>query len=377
MIHFFIGTKAQLIKLAPVIEEILKRQVEHRLIDTSQHSRTTAELIRLFKLRGPDVVLNERRDNIDKIWDAFVWFTKDILKLVMCGKKIRNHVFQDKGGVCVVHGDTLSTLLSLLYAKRCGLKVVHVESGLRSYDVFNPFPEEIIRLISMKMSDYLIAPSRKAFQALCSMGYRSKSLLVEGNSGKDAALKIIKQISYDSIPLGVQHEKFVLVTIHRAENIYNQQRMKLLCDVVKQTSDTMHVVFVLHDPTRIQLKKFGLLDKLSHTKNVSCVELQPYNNFLKLMINAGCVMTDGGSIQEECSYFDIPCIVLRSSTERSDGLGKNAILSNYDVALIHEFVGNVHSVTRNQNEYIDIKNDTSRKIAQYIEELHKREMNCL
>ncbi|VVS90855.1 UDP-N-acetylglucosamine 2-epimerase [Desulfoluna spongiiphila] len=369
MIHFFIGTKAQFIKVAPVIEEVVNRGVEYNLIDTKQHSKTTAELIGLFNLRPPDVVLSSRKDNIDKVRDAIFWILKDIIRLIFCSKKVFQKVFRGKNGVCVVHGDTLTTLLSILYAKRCGLKILHIESGLRSYDLFNPFPEEIIRLLSMKMSDYLIAPSYQAYQNLCGMGYRSKSVHIEGNTGKDAALKIVQMVSGGLESKCTQRENYIVVTIHRAENIYNHHRMKFLCDAVKSVSVSKHVVFVFHGPTSIQLKKYGFFGSLSRDQNISCIGLQPYDKFIKLILAADCVLTDGGSIQEECSYFNIPCIILRSSTERDDGIGKNAILANFDTEIIKKQLIKIANSHFERPQPHQLMKGPSKKIFEFINQV--------
>ncbi|BCS94660.1 UDP-N-acetylglucosamine 2-epimerase (non-hydrolyzing) [Desulfoluna limicola] len=369
MIHFFIGTKAQFIKMAPVIEEVSEHGWDYSLIDTKQHAKTTSELINLFNLRYPDVVLSNRKENIKKLADAILWFIKDIIRLVLFRKKIAKSVFQGRGGVCVVHGDTLTTLLSILYAKRCGLKIVHIESGLRSYDLFNPFPEEIIRLISMKLSDSLIAPSSQAYNNLVKMGYSSKSVFIKGNTGKDAALKIVQSpLCPDDFNV-LPRKNYVAVTIHRAENIYNYQRMKLLCEAVKYASKDKNVVFVLHDPTQIQLLKYNLLGELQANKNVLCIGLQPYDKFIQLLLNAECVMTDGGSIQEECSYFNIPCIVLRSSTERDDGIGKNAILAKYDLNMIKSELNKMKSLKLERPHPLLERCRPSEKIAELLHKI--------
>ncbi|WP_180146799.1 UDP-N-acetylglucosamine 2-epimerase [Desulfoluna butyratoxydans] len=365
MIHFFIGTKAQFIKVAPVIGAVSQKGMAYRLIDSGQHSKTTADLMALFHLPQPDAVMNSRSENIDRVRDAMAWFAKDTLKLVCQPGRLFNHLFNGKGGVCVVHGDTLTTLLSILCAKRCGLKVVHIESGLRSYDWLNPFPEEMIRLLSMKLSDYLIAPSGKAYGNLCDLGYRSKSVLIEGNTGKDAALEMLRQVSRAPQPVSKLQHRYTLVTIHRAENIYHQRRLKALYQAVLAAADKGPLIFVLHDPTVIQLKKYGMLEAISNHENITCLPLQPYDKFIELMVNADCVMTDGGSIQEECSYFNIPCIILRSSTERDDGLGKNAVLAKYDIQRVQDQL-NKKCGKKPEPLSMGPVHGTSRRIADFI-----------
>ena len=174
MIHIFVGTKAQFIKMAPIMQELDRRGIVYNFIDAGQHAGLTGDLIDQFDLRQPNVFLREEGGNIDTLLQAFAWTVSNLWRIVLRRNQVCRRVFGGGDGICLIHGDTLTTLLSLLYAKRCGLKVAHVEAGLRSYHLLDPFPEEMIRLIAMRHSDILFAPSDWALENLHKMGYGQK-----------------------------------------------------------------------------------------------------------------------------------------------------------------------------------------------------------
>ena len=186
MIHVFIGTKAQFIKMAPVMQELERRRIAYNFIDAGQHGGLTSDLIQQFELRAPDVLLRSERANIVGLGEAVAWAAKNIARAAFRSRQAFKELFRSEGGICLIHGDTLTTLLSLFYARRCGIKVAHIEAGLRSHDLFNPFPEEIIRLVAMRYSDLLFAPSDWAAENLRQMGCAWKAVKVGGNTVADA-----------------------------------------------------------------------------------------------------------------------------------------------------------------------------------------------
>ena len=226
----------------------------------------------------------------------------------------------------MIHGDTLTTLVSLLYAKRCKLTVAHVEAGLRSFHLLHPFPEEIIRRIAMSSSDLLFAPSLWALENLKRMGYASKTFNIGANTGEDAIRYALAKAGEEGRP----KEPYVVATVHRFETIYSRHRLSVVMELLRRVAANKKVLLVLHDPTRQQLAKTGLLARISETEGISIFPLQPYLPFVSLLAGADYVITDGGSIQEECYYLDKPCLVVRSRTERVEGIGENALLVGFD-----------------------------------------------
>ncbi|MCK4529273.1 UDP-N-acetylglucosamine 2-epimerase [candidate division WOR-3 bacterium] len=333
MIHIFVGTKAQSVKMAPIIQELDQRSIKYNFIDSGQHAVLTDDLIQQFGLRKPDIFLRKERTNINTIPQAISWTAKSAKHLITKREEILKVVFRGKRGICLIHGDTLSTLISLLYAKRCGVKIAHVEAGLRSYRIFNPFPEEIIRLLVMRLSDILFAPSDWSYGNLKKMGYAHKSINVHANTIVDTirfAKNHIKVLDRPSEP-------YVIATIHRVETIYSRTRLSMIAALLDRIAQDRKVIFVVHEPTQHQLSRFGLITKLQQNSSIEIMPLQPYLLFLNLLAGADFVVTDGGSIQEETFSLNIPCLIMRSKTERKEGLEENACLAEFNEAQINYF----------------------------------------
>lgn len=350
MIHIFIGTKAQFIKTAPVILELQKRDIAYNLIDSGQHAAITKTMRQTFGIKTPDISLRKHPSDITKLSQALRW----TLRLLYLGffqkKKVFNEIFAGKTGICIIHGDTLSTLLSLFLAKRSRIKVAHIESGLRSFDYVNPFPEELIRVICMKFSDFLFAPSNWAYNNLRQMVLKGKIFHTQGNTVYDAIQAIPPHYT------GAEATKpYVLLTTHRYENISSRNRMKFVLDTAEKVSEKFDVVFVLHRPTELSLKKYGYLTEFQ--KLCKMLPMLEYFDFLHLIKESEFVMTDGGSIQEECFYLGIPCLLFRNKSERDEGIGKNVYISKFRPENVNEFLKKFTTL-RNEYETASVSNHT-------------------
>jgi len=342
MIHIFIGTKAQFIKMAPIMQNLMKREILYHFIDSGQHAGLTGDLIKQFGLHQPDVFLRRQRENISTIFQALIWSAATLLQPLFRPTRSFQKIFQNQGGICLIHGDTLSTLIGLIYAKRCGMKIAHVEAGLRSYNLVDPFPEEIVRLIAMRYSDLLFAPSQWAYENLCKMGNQKKTINIGANTGLDSVRYALSQSRGEHRP----NRPYVVFTIHRMETIYSRSRLKLIVDFVKRISQDYLVLFVLHETTRKKLQKYNLFSALTRISAVDTLPLLPYFEFVSLINGAEFLVTDGGSIQEECYYLNKPCMVMRSKTERVEGLGHNAVLVEFDPKKIDQFLSIYTSLKR-------------------------------
>lgn len=341
MIHIIFGTKAQLIKMAPVIRGLQQKGIPFNLIDLGQHSLITRCLREEFGLSEPQIYIHSG-ENISSFKSAFFWLTK-IFFQSLSSKKIKKNFFRNKNGICLIHGDTLSTLIGLYLAKRAGLKTAHIESGLRSFCWHEPFPEEILRIICMRFSDTLFAPSQWAWNNLKKMGLERKSILLSENTGKEA-LRL--SLTKDSNSMQNSAQDFCLVTFHRAENILFRKRLLFILRFIKETASRMPVVFVRHPPTLRQIEKLNLTNELKGIKNIRYSEIISHNHFLGLLKACAMVMTDGGSIQEEAFYLGKPCLLLRRRTERNEGLGENVVLSGLDSKKNADFIINYRKFIR-------------------------------
>lgn len=323
-IHVFIGTKAQYIKTAPLLRLMDADGIDYRLIDSGQHADLSRELRVELDVREPNVVLASGGD-INSIGQAVMWSGR-LGGRLFSSSRLTTEVFGGRGGICVVHGDTPSTLLAALMARRAGLDVAHLEAGLRSHSYTQPFPEELIRIATMRLSRYLFAPDDAAMANLDDMGLFERAVPTEGNSSVEAL----------AFALGGQPVAATgpaVATMHRVENLKRKERVRGFVDLLLKTVEDHPVLLVLHGPTRPTLEKSGALETLL-AAGVETTGLMSHSEFTRALAAAPLVITDGGSVQEECALLGVPTLLWRGETERPDGLGANVILSHYrsDVA---------------------------------------------
>ncbi|GBE14880.1 UDP-N-acetylglucosamine 2-epimerase [bacterium BMS3Abin14] len=334
LLTVFTGTKAMFIKLVPLVLEFEKRGWPYRIIDTGQHAKLVAHIIEQFGLRKPGLSLTPEQEGVSTLGGGLRWMLRLLSFVFRSRSRLQAELFQGKSGICFVHGDTMSTLLSCLIAKRAGQKVAHVEAGLRSRNYLHPFPEEIVRVLVMRMADYLFAPSKTAFENLEKMGLRNKSYLLSGNTNIDT---MRLSLARPAPTLPELPEKYALATIHRVETLYSRKRLRLVVDTLVNAQKTMPVVFIQHPPTVKRLKAYRL-DTVLDNAGILPLSLLNHSGFVNLLKNAEFVITDGGSIQEETFYLGVPCLLLRRNTEREEGLGENVLLSKLDGNIIQKFL---------------------------------------
>lgn len=309
---FIIGTRAQLIKVAPTLRVFEEQGLPSKFILTGQHNDTMDDIIEEFGIQTLTVQLVKDKEH-SSIIALLLWFPS--IFLLLC-KTLKNY---EKSNV-FVHGDTLTTLMSTLAAKLTGHSVVHLESGLTSNSIFNPFPEEIIRRIVFRCTDVACCPSEQDTQHMKRYP-KAKILYTHGNT-------ILDSIIYLKIGENTKKEpKTILVSLHRFHNIYNKERLLSIVEVLITLSEEYTINFVLHPATQKKLSQYGLLEILKKNR-INLLTRMVYQKFLNFALSNEIVITDGGSNQEELAYFGHPTIILRKTTERQDGIGKNAILIN-------------------------------------------------
>lgn len=310
---FIVGTRAQLIKVAPVIKEFEKSKLPVTFLLTGQHNDTMDDLIQEFGIISPAISLMKNKEH-SSILALLLWIPNIFILLIMYLKKQRkSYIF--------VHGDTLTTLLSTLSARISQHKVVHLESGLTSKNIFNPFPEELIRRIVFRFTDIACCPSAIDIENMNKYNH-IKILDTKGNTILDSIqhLKIGENI--------IRNDESLLVSLHRFQNIYSKERLNDIKNMLINLNKEYTIYFVLHPATLKKLRSYGLLEELKKADNIKLMPRMTYKNFLNLALSTNCVITDGGSNQEELAFFGHPTIIIRETTERSDGIGKNAILIN-------------------------------------------------
>lgn len=354
-IHVFVGTKAQYIKTAPMLALMDEARIDYRFIDSGQHAGMRDELRSNLGLRVPDYILGGTQ-SVESVLAGFVWLLRLLLRL-RSRRRIRAELFGGAGGVCVVHGDTLSTLLATLLARRAGIPVAHVESGLRSYSLVHPFPEELIRIAVMRRSTILFAPDETARANLERMkGVSGRIVVTSGNTAIDA---LRSSLPRDAPEPG---SGAVLLSIHRFENLYRRSRMRMCVEVAEQIAQSWPVRFLLHGPTRRSLERFGLLARLERS-GVEVGSLLGHQDFLAQLRVAPFVVADGGSVQEESALLGVPCLLWRSRTERSDGIGRNVVLSRYDTEVVDAFLRDPESYRSRPS---DLRESPSREVLDVL-----------
>jgi UDP-N-acetylglucosamine 2-epimerase (non-hydrolysing) len=355
MIHVVIGTKAQLIKMAPVMKLLQEKNINYNYISTGQHKDTMDDIHNNFGIKAPDYRLYEGRD-ITSVIQMTDWGIRIILRTLRNKCEIFNN---DSNGIVLVHGDTFSTLLGAIMGKLAGLKVAHIESGLRSFNLFHPFPEEITRVLTFKLADYMFCPGEWALNNLDK--YSGKAVNTELNTLYDSlrqALTTIGRISDIEIP----YDAYGVVTLHRFENIYNKESLGRVITIIEKLSKKKKLLFIMHKPTLINIKKYGYIERLERNTNIQLRPRYDYFQFIKLIMNAKFVISDGGSNQEECYYLGKPILLLRKATERREGLGRNCVLSEYNDAVIDEFIDNIDKY---QFGLLDSRTSPSEIIIEY------------
>lgn len=325
-LHVFLGTKAQYVKTAPLLRLMDARGIDYRLIDSGQHAHLTAGLRRELGVRQPDHVLGGDGD-VDSLPQAVIWAAR-LATGLGSPTRLRREVFAGVGGICVVHGDTPTTLLATAMARRAGLAVAHLEAGLRSHNAFHPFPEELIRLVVMRRSDLLFAPHPQAAANLAAMGVSGRVVTVTANTSVDAVR---------AAPASATEGGPAIVTLHRVENLYRRAVVTRLVAAVIDLAGRQPVRFVVHGPTWEALRR-GDHEQRLRQAGVELVPLAPHGEFVAMLRAAPLVVTDGGSIQEECALLGVPTLVWRRHSERADGVGANVVISGHDPAVESDFL---------------------------------------
>lgn len=334
MIHFIVGTRAQLFKMAPIMLECQKRKLSWRWVYTAQHKETMEQTLRTFGLPEPDYTIlkwNTEAKTMGKIW---IWFIKMLLALPRSNKILDGYT--GKSHIVLTHGDTLTTWIAALYAKITRTKVMHVESGLRSFNIWKPFPEEINRLITFKLSDYFACPGEWALNNV--KHQKGVKINTHGNTQLDTIHFGIKHA--DSVNFQVPKSKYVVVSIHRYENIFKKERFIKIIDELEYISDSFKLLIVQHPATFLQLDKFNLRDRLTNNKNIELLPRLEYLPFIKAIKYSEFVVTDGGGNQEELYHIGKPTLIFRNETERQEGLGTTAVISKLRHSIVEEFIHN-------------------------------------
>lgn len=300
-----VGTRPNFIKVAPLCRAFEKYSdsVESLLCHTGQHSDATMSdvFFRELGMPAPDFFLGINNGTHAEITGRIMIEFEKILS-------------REKPDMVLVVGDVNSTMACALAAVKLGIKVVHVESGLRSGD--RSMPEEINRLVTDSIADYLFVTEKSGTENLIREGVSAEKIFFTGNVMIDTLVYLEPKILASDVlqRLALESGKYILVTFHRPSNVDEKANLEGLVKFLNDISKDLPVIFPIHPRTRKNLKEFGLSDHLS--PGVILLEPLGYIDFQALTRFAKVVVTDSGGIQEETTFLGVQCLTVRDNTER-------------------------------------------------------------
>jgi UDP-N-acetylglucosamine 2-epimerase (non-hydrolysing) len=314
------GTRPEAIKMAPVVRELAKHanRFENRVCVTAQHREMLDQVLRLFDIR-PDYDLNVMQDSRTPTQVAASVMTK-----------IEPVLKEEKPDWVLVQGDTTTVMATAIAAFYAGAKVGHVEAGLRSFDKWQPFPEEINRKVATATADLHFAPTERSRQNLLREGVSDEHICVTGNTVIDALQWVVAQTpTQDTRDVfakigGDPKSKWILVTAHRRENF--GAPLERICNAIRllalEYGDAVRFIYPVHLNPNAREPAHRLLGDLS---NVSLLPPLDYLPLVHVMKRAHFVLTDSGGIQEEAPSLGKPVLVLRETTERPEAVDAGTV----------------------------------------------------
>jgi UDP-N-acetylglucosamine 2-epimerase (non-hydrolysing) len=324
-----LGTRPEIIRLNLIIKK-LDKYCDHILVHTGQNFTDSLNSIFFedFQLRKPDYFLGIKGAT----------FGEQIGKILIETDKVFQNEKPDR---LLILGDTNSALTSII-AKRMGIPVYHMEAGNRCFD--DRVPEEVNRRIIDHSSDILLPYTHRSKENLLREGIPIEKIYVTGNPIYEVLESYKDKIDNSNIlkDLKITPDKYFLVTAHRAENVDDPDRLKNILMSLKYISEKYHhpIICSLHPRTRNMIEKYNLTD---FSSNITFIEPIGFFDFVKMEENALCVITDSGTVQEECCIFQKPNVTIRDVTERPEtvecgsnmltGVSPEIVLRSVDIAL--------------------------------------------
>ena len=323
-----IGARPNFVKAAPIIHQIKKdKTLRQTVVHTGQHfdQSMSGSFLSQLKIGKPNHQLtlesNTRNSQICEI-----------------SRKLEQVIKKTRPNGVVVYGDVNSSLAAALTAKNLNVKLVHIESGLRSFD--KSMPEETNRIIIDHLSDIHFATERGAVENLLNENIARSSIFHVGNTMIDSLKSFFSKkrdftppfVSASANDPFVQNDPYCIATFHRPSNVDSKSGLTKIFEILNWLSQEIKILTPLHPRTKNNLKKFKLLTPLKKNENVLLTDPASYQDFLLFIKHANVVITDSGGTQEETSYLNTPCLTLRKNTERPITIsrGSNVLVDSLD-----------------------------------------------
>ncbi len=312
-VFHIVGARPNFMKVAPVMNALKTRKHVQTLIHTGQHydANMSDVFFEQLCIPAPDV-------NLAVGTGSHARQTAEIMT------RLEPVLLEGKPDIVLVYGDVNSTVASALVCAKLGVRVGHVEAGLRSFD--RSMPEEINRLVTDQLADMLFTPSEDGDVNLQKEGIPAERIFLGvGNVMIDSLVKLLpaaRRHNQHGLPEG-SAERYALVTLHRPANVDNGIILKRIIQSLLEVSQDLSVIFPAHPRTRKRIADFGL-----HAGQLQIVDPLSYLEFLGMQSRATVVITDSGGVQEETTYLGVPCLTLRENTERpvTVSLGTNVLV---------------------------------------------------
>src|SRR5579863_6538657 len=311
-----VGARPNFVKAAPVMRALETwPDARQTLVHTGQHyDRNLSDIFfSQLNMPTPDV-------NLEVGSGSHAWQTAEVMK------RFEPLVLERKPDVVLVYGDVNSTVAAALVCSKLRIRVAHVEAGLRSFG--RTMPEEINRIVTDRLADLLFTPSEDGDINLQREGVPAEKIYRVGNVMIDSLVRLLPvamQCPRNGLP-----ERYALVTLHRPSNVDDSASLRSILKSLLDVNEQLEVVFPVHPRTRQRIEQFGI-----NIEKLHLLEPLPYIEFLSLQRRAVVVITDSGGIQEETTYFGVPCLTLRSNTDRpvTVSMGTN-VMVGHDPRLI-------------------------------------------
>jgi len=300
-ISIILGTRPEIIKLAPIVKELEKRNIEFFILHTGQHYSYNMDRIFFQQLQLPDPKYN--------LEVGSGTHAEQTAKMLTGIEKV---LLKEKPDIVIVQGDTNTTLAGALAAAKLQIPVAHVEAGLRSFDM--SMPEEINRILVDHISTLLFAPTEISRRNLEREAI-TEGVYVTGNTIVDAIYRYLSLTEKATLPLNPPQD-YALLTLHRQENVDNPERLANAIKGVEMVAEKLGItiIFPVHPRTRNRISQYGI----TIPPSIKMIEPLGYFQFLKLLKGAKVVLTDSGGVQEEACTLRVPCVTLRHTTERPE-----------------------------------------------------------
>jgi len=314
-----VGARPNYMKVAPVHKafELYSDRIQHAIVHTGQHYSAAMSDVFFADLQMPQPI---------EFFEASSGTHAEQTGKIMV--RFEQVCLERKPDLVLVAGDVNSTIACALTAAKCGIPVGHIEAGLRSFD--REMPEEINRVATDSISTYAFVTERSGLANLSREGFPVERTFFVGNTMIDSlhfALPTARSAK-QSASMGLAPRNYAVVTLHRPSNVDDPAQLRRLLEVLVSLSRRRTVVMPLHPRTRKNLREFGLDSIISGAHDFRLIDPLGYIRFLSLLLDADFVLTDSGGIQEETTALDIPCLTLRTTTERpvTCELGSNQLI---------------------------------------------------